>query len=159
MVSNLKQVHTHTFPPDAYQPSQTTTVEEALKEMKDEGSKLPLFIKEAVDVHSMTGGDRKSPQIYQALRLWPSFSTSICFTHPEIARIMVSKIRNYKNNNRTIILSFNFSPLIMGDLASDFGQFISNNTNWYRLPTGQDVHSHFVVDLYELAEHVGIQMS
>jgi hypothetical protein len=72
---------------------------------------------------------------------------------------MVSKRRDYKNNNRTRNLPLNFSPLT-GDCASDFGQFISNNNNnWYKLPTGQGMISHFV-DLYELADqHVGIQMS
>jgi hypothetical protein len=52
-VSNPKQVHTHTFSPDVYQPSQTTTLEDALKDMK-KGRQLPLFIKEAIDVHVMT---------------------------------------------------------------------------------------------------------
>jgi hypothetical protein len=51
----------------------------------------------------------------------------------------------------------NFSPLT-GGCAADFGQFISNTKNWYTLPTGENMISHFV-DLYKLADHVGIQMS
>jgi hypothetical protein len=157
-VSNPKQVHTHTFPPNVvYQPSQTRTLEDALKDIK-EGRQLPfLFIKEAIDVHVMTGGVMKPQLIYQALKQWQSFSSCIYFTHPELARSMVSKMRNYKDNNRTRNLPLNFSPLT-GDCASDFGQFISNNNNWYKLPTGQGMISHFV-DLYKLADHVGIQMS
>jgi hypothetical protein len=82
-------------------------LEDALKDMK-KGRQLPLFIKEAIDVHVMTGGDMKPQLIYQALRQWPSFSTSIYFTHPELARPMISKMRNYKNNNRTRNLPLNF---------------------------------------------------
>jgi hypothetical protein len=121
------------------------------------GRQLPLFIKEAIDVHTMTGGDQKPQLIFQALKQWPSFSSCIYFTHPEVGRSMVSKMKNYKNNNRTRNLPLNFSPLT-GGCASDFGQFISNNKNWYNLPTGEGMISHFV-DLYELADHVGIQMS
>jgi hypothetical protein len=141
-----------------YQPSQTTTLEDALKYMKrGRQLQLQLFIKEAIDVHVMTGGDTKSQRIYQALRQWPSFSTCIYFTHPELTRPTVSKMRNYKNNNRTRNFPLNFSQLT-GDCASAFGQFISNNNNWYKLPTGQGMIPHFV-DLYELADHVGIQRS
>jgi hypothetical protein len=101
-VSNLKQVHTHTFPPEVYQHSQTTTLQDALKDMRKKGRQLPLLIKEAIDVHVMTGGGDMKPQlIFQALKQWPSFSRCIYFTHPELGRSMVSKMRNYKNNNRT----------------------------------------------------------
>jgi hypothetical protein len=52
-VSNPKQVRTHTFPPEVYQHSQTTTLPEALQDMK-KGRKLSLFIKEAIDLMSMS---------------------------------------------------------------------------------------------------------
>jgi hypothetical protein len=66
-------------------------------------------------------------------------------------------VKNYKNNNRTRNLPLNFTPLT-GGCAADFGQFITNNKNWYTIPTTGNMMSHFV-DIYELADQVGIQMS